>query len=231
MRSAVAGHGQIQMPSPEVAQLQDQQSLLTQALAAMLQGQWCGAPPSTQAFVSALDPSLSVDCSAPVLESDQPPVPDFSYDPAMDQPGQLYDWTCSVCSTEWVERATGSARGEDVYVNREACCQAIGYPNNVNPTYGLMDGSGAQLQRVIAEQCGLQTKQGWLNFDQAYAIYASSFGCMSGGAWYHWVAVRGVDSNGNLFIANSAPGYMGVWDTLSRADFNRLGPFSCIWAV
>ena len=56
----------------------------------------------------------------------------------MTQPGQLYDWTCSACSTEWVERALGYARGTDVYGNREAVVYAIGYPDQINGTYGLM---------------------------------------------------------------------------------------------
>jgi len=38
--------------------LQQQQALLTQALAAALQGQWTGAPPSVEAFLYAIDPNL-----------------------------------------------------------------------------------------------------------------------------------------------------------------------------
>ena len=105
----------------------------------------------------------------------------------------------------------------------------IGNPENINATYGLMDGSGAQLQHVLLDTYGQNTNQGWLDFDTAYAIFSQTPGMMSGGAWYHWVGVRGVDGSGNLWVANSAPGYKSVWDVLSRADFNRLGPFSCVW--
>jgi hypothetical protein len=35
----------------------------------------------------------------------------------------------------------------------------------------------------------------------------------------------------NLWVANSAPGYMGIWDSLSREDFNRLGGFNVVWLV
>jgi len=41
-----------------ITQLQQQQALLTQALAAALNGQWVGAPPSVEAFLYAIDPSL-----------------------------------------------------------------------------------------------------------------------------------------------------------------------------
>jgi hypothetical protein len=144
-------------------------------------------------------------------------------------PGQWYDWTCSACSTEFVERAVGSPRGSDIYTNREACVYAIGYPDHINGTYGLMDGSGAQLQRVLEEQTGYTSQQSYLGFDEVYALGAAATpALMSGAAWYHWVGVRGVQGN-NLWIANSAPGYKGIWDTLSRADFQRLGGFSVVW--
>src|SRR5215468_10923391 len=58
-------------PADAIQQLQDQQALLTQALRAMLEGNWCGAPPSVQAFVSALDPSLSPTCVPPYRQSDE----------------------------------------------------------------------------------------------------------------------------------------------------------------
>lgn len=210
------------MVSPEIQQLRDQQSLLTQSLSAMLQGQWCGAPPSTQAFVSALDPTQAVQCQTPVLASDEPPAPAFNFNPNTTMDRQQTDWTCSACSLDWLLTAT-YARGSD----RELTVQEIGYTGNINPTYGLMDGSGAQLQRVLRDY-GMESSQAWLSYDSAWSIYSQAPGAMSGGAWYHWVGVRGT-SDGNLWIANSAPGYMGVYDILSRADFNRLGPFSCIW--
>ncbi len=144
-------------------------------------------------------------------------------------PGQLYDWTCSACSTEFVERALGAARGDDIYNNREAVVYAIGFPQNINGVYGLMDGSGAELQRVLFEQVGVDSARGYLGYDEVYALGANGTpALMSGAAWYHWVALRGIQG-GNLWIANSAPGYKGVYDILSRADFNRLGGFSVVW--
>jgi hypothetical protein len=210
--------------TPEIAQLQDQQALLTNALRSMLEGDWCGAPPSTQAYVLALDPNLAFTCTPPMLAADQPPVPSLNFDPNTPMAPQVYDWTCSACSLDWLLVAA-HARGTD----RERTVQEIGYTQNINATYGLMDGSGAQLERVLGEY-GMHSSQGWLSYDSAYSIYAQSPGCMSGGAWYHWVGVRGT-SDGNLWIANSAPGYKGVGDILTRDDFNRLGPFSCVWLV
>lgn len=146
-------------------------------------------------------------------------------------PGQYYDWTCSACSTEFVERASGNDRGGDVYSNRESVTYAIGYPHNINGNYGLMDGSGQQLRRVLLEQTGRESLHDYLGFDDVYLL--ASLGTptlMSGAAWYHWVAVRGVQGN-NLWIANSAPGYKGIYDVLSRQDFDRLGGFSVVWLL
>lgn len=145
-------------------------------------------------------------------------------------PGQVYDWTCSACATEFVERGCGAPRSGDIYANREAVVYAIGYPEHVNATYGLMDGSGRQLQRVLRDHAGLETRQAWLSFDEAHEIYSQTFGLMAGQAWVHWVGVRGVQGS-NLYIANSAPNYRGIWDVLSREDYQRLGPFSCVWVT
>jgi hypothetical protein len=135
------------------------------------------------------------------------------------------NWTCSACALAWLERATL----ENESATEASAIDEIGYPDNINATYGLMDGSGSQLQRVL-EDYGLTTQQAWLAYDQVYAIAEQTTGCMSGGAWYHWVSLRGVDGP-NLWIANSAPGYKGVYDTLTREQFNNLGPFSVVYLL
>jgi hypothetical protein len=155
----------------------------------------------------------------------------IEYDPWTGMPGQLYDWTCSACSTEFVERATSCSRGDDVYSNREAVVYAIGYPDNINGNIGLADASGSELQRVLLEQTGRYSDHGYLSFDEVYALGEKQTpALMSGAQWYHWVAVRGVQGS-TLWIANSAPGYKGVYDNLSREDFARLGGFSVVWLV
>ncbi len=213
--------------SDALVQLEAQQGLLTAALQAMLEGNWCGEG-SAAAFLQAIDPSLpELACSMPTLSSAAPAStgPEYlvRFDPQTAMPRQSTSWTCSACSLSWVLRALGLAPD----VDELQAVELIGNPNNINATYGLMDGSGAHIRRVLSEH-DQNSSQGWLNFDQAYAIYATTPGCMAGGGWYHWVAVRGV-SGGELSIANSAPGYKGVYSTLSREQFNSLGPFSCVW--
>jgi hypothetical protein len=106
----------------------------------------------------------------------------------------------------------------------------IGYPSNISSAVGLHDGSGAELQRVLREHAGLETEQAWLSFDEAYEIFSQGLGLGSGQEYYHWVAFRGV-SGSSLWISNSAPGYRGIYDELSRYDYDRLGPWSCLWIV
>ena len=141
-------------------------------------------------------------------------------------PYQSADWTCSACSLAWVLRATA----QDTNASEWGMVEAIGTPQNINPTYGLMDSSGSQLRRVLADY-GLNSDQGWLTYEQLYSVAGAYTGLMSGGAWYHWVALRGRDVSdlGDIWIANSAPGYQGVYDVLTRSDFQRLGPFSVVW--
>jgi len=116
---------------------------------------------------------------------------------------------------------------DDIYGSRETTVYEIGYPSNINPQYGLMDGSGSQLQRVLADY-GRNSDQGWLDFDATYALAQQTPGMMSGAAWYHWVGIRGVQGS-TIWVANSAPGYKGVYDNVSRDDFARLGGFSVVW--
>lgn len=141
-------------------------------------------------------------------------------------PPQEASWTCAACAQAWVLRATGV----DPAANEWSQVEQIGYPDNINGTYGLMDGSGSQLCRVYQDNYGVPTGQGWLSFDEVYQLCLKTTGQMSGGAYYHWVALRGVQGP-HLWIANSAPGYKGVWDILTRDDWNRLGPWSVVWLV
>lgn len=217
------------MTTAELDQLDAQQALLTDSLGRMLQGQWVGFP-SLEANLLALDPGLTLNPRPPLVESEAGPEPPQGwravYDPNTYMPPQAASWTCSACSLAWTERATQVNPGADEW----SAVDEIGQPQNINPTYGLMDGSGAQLQRVLRDSYGIDSEQAWLTFDSAYSIYSQTPGMCSGGNWYHWVSVRGITGS-QLWIANSAPGYKGVWDTLTRDQFNSLGPFSCVWLV
>jgi hypothetical protein len=140
---------------------------------------------------------------------------------------QTYGWTCSACSLDWVIRATELVPE----YTRPRAVQEIGYPEQINSQVGLTnaDGPGQALMDVLGSY-QQASEQGWLDFDTVYALAQDTTGLMSGSAWVHWVALRGVQGS-NLWIANSAEGYKGVYSVLSRADFERLGPFNVIYLV
>ena len=141
-------------------------------------------------------------------------------------PVQAHDWTCSACALAWVLRSTGL----DNSATEESVTYMIGVPQNINSTYGLMDGSGVALQNILEDTYDQSAEQRWPTFDQTYAIAGQTTGCLGGSGWYHWCALRGV-SGDNLWIANSAPGWEDIWDTMSRQQFNALGPFSLVSLV
>lgn len=139
-------------------------------------------------------------------------------------PAQAYEWTCSVCACTWVLGATGSVDSGDVYADRLQVGQAMGYPSCVNETYGCMS---AQCIVDLFARFGLDSSQAWVTFDQAYAIASHTTGAINPTGQYHYMAIRGVTSSA-IWVANSAPGYRGVWDTLDRAQFTALGPVQVI---
>jgi len=149
-----------------------------------------------------------------------------TWDPNWFMPAQAYSWTCSVCSTTWVLQATATAyQDADIYDARYAVGTEMGYPGCVNEVYGCMSP-----QCVVDElgAHGLIARQVWPTFDQAYAIARTNTGTINPTGQYHYMAIRGT-SGPDLWVANSAPGYMGVGDTLSRDQFNALGPVSVIY--
>ena len=141
-------------------------------------------------------------------------------------PGQAYSWTCSVCSATWVLQATATAyQDTDIYDARYAVGERMGYPSCVNPTYGCMS---AQCVIDTLASYGLVARQAWGSFDEAFAIARTNTGVINPQGMYHFMGLRGI-SGSDLWVSNSAPGYMGVDSTLTRERFNALGPVSLIY--
>lgn len=137
----------------------------------------------------------------------------FQTNRGMDMPRQSYEWTCSICSTHWTLVATGL----DPYSTREKVAFQIGYPSCVNEQVGLAD---TNCLVHVFESYGVPTEREWVNFDRAYELASSRAGVINSTRWYHFVALRGVTGDGQIWIANSAPGYQGIYDTISRAQWD-----------
>ena len=132
---------------------------------------------------------------------------------------QSFSWTCSVASFDWVCNATG------VPMNRAEALETIGYPNCVNETYGLMS---ADCMIQAFRKVGFVAKQMWVTFEQAYSICRLYTGVINPIGQYHFMGIRGVQS-GAIWVANSALGYRGVYETLDINQFNSLGPIQVIY--
>jgi hypothetical protein len=77
---------------------------------------------------------------------------------------------------------------------------------------------------------GLRSESAWMgSFDQLYDLAATRAPLqLSGAAYYHHVAVRGVQGD-RIWIAQSAPGYRNVWDTIDRGQYAALGAWRATW--
>lgn len=142
---------------------------------------------------------------------------------------QETDWDCSVESTEWALFAWGRTP-DDNWIENSMIAAGV-----VDPAVGLCDASGAGLANWVNTEYG---EDGYyaenvnpVSFDEVAAEAATlSHPIMAGGrAFYHWVGVRGFDAAGDvLLLANPAPGYMGVYQTLNRQQWDALGSFSMV---
>jgi hypothetical protein len=110
-------------------------------------------------------------------------------------------------------------------MNRETATAIIGYPDCVNETYGLMS---ADCMIKAFEKEGIVAKQAWVTFEQAYSICQKYTGVINPIGQYHFMGIRGVEGS-TIWVANSAQGYMGVWDNLDYERFIGLGPVQVIY--
>lgn len=145
-----------------------------------------------------------------------------NYDPGVPAVLQTVDWTCSACSLAWLNRSLSIDHATDEW----SAVDYIGQPQNINSEWGLMDSSGARLASCLIEQ-GAPAFAAWLDYATTYQLASVGPLLIGGIQWNHWVGVRGT-AGGDLAIANPAPGWQGVYDTLGDTQFVYLGPFAVI---
>ena len=166
-------------------------------------------------------------------------------EPAPEPPSELpvYDWQepsrlqetdadCACESIEWCLYAWGRTPDDDWI---EQSMQAAGV---WNPQVGCTDATGAGLATWVNEQYGSPADGGYLASNEAEATWEMVTAeaaalkhpiALGGRAFYHWVGVRNFDTSSNtLLLANPAPGYQGVYDTLTRSHWDALGPWSYV---
>lgn len=151
----------------------------------------------------------------------------LAFDPELPAEYQLLPWTCAIRAATWCLKSVGVA------ISAEALHDLL-VPVVVNQEVGLRDASGAGIADALAQRWGLSVhNRAVVGWEDVVALAGTRPVAIGGRAWGpggHWSPVRRVDGDGNLALANpSRGGYQGVGDVLSRADFERLGPFSAVW--
>ena len=110
-------------------------------------------------------------------------------------------------------------------ISRENVGTIMGYPECINPTYGCMS---AQCVIDTYNQLGFNALQRWVTFDEAFAICNKYTGVINPVGMYHYMGIRGKNVD-DIWLANSAPGYLGIYDNLSRTQFNNFSPVQVIY--
>jgi hypothetical protein len=171
-----------------------------------------------------------VDLGAPAeIAPPEPIAPLPVYD--WQEPARLQenDWDCSCESMEWCLYSYGRTP-DDNWIEQSMIAEGV-----VSPEVGCLDASGAGLAAWANRHYGpdgyLADNLVGVSFDQL-AHEASLYQhpvAVGGRAWYHWSGVRGYDAaNELLLLANPAPGWQGVGQTMSRGQFNQWGPFNAV---
>lgn len=145
----------------------------------------------------------------------------FNYDPNALIRSQSWDWDCSAAATAWLGRSLGWS-----WLESDVAYEFV-RAGIATPQLGLLDGTGAGIVRWLAQQPfnAINLQPSW---DDLVTRLTSCPAIMGSTRWYHWIGVRYLAPGGSLAIANSAPGWAGIWQSLSRDEFEMFGDF---WAV
>lgn len=137
---------------------------------------------------------------------------------------QVYSWTCSIASTDWLLRATAL----DPYSSREKVAFELGYPSCVDEWSGLKDTNC--IVRVL-ESFGVDAALEWVDWPRALEIASSTAYILNSTTMYHFMGGRGTTRWGGLWVANSAQGYKNVWETIDAAQWTTLSPWQMVYLV
>lgn len=149
-------------------------------------------------------------------------VPTMTYNPDTSPERQTSPFACSIRTATWMLRSLGIGVDANTMYERMV-------PGLVTPELGLLQGDGSALAPFLAEQSGQPTGHAWVNWEWLCAHAGTMPIGIGSPSLYHWVAVRGLNADGTLALANPAPGYQGLYDTMSEAQFDQWAPWAGVW--
>jgi predicted chitinase len=138
-------------------------------------------------------------------------------------------WSCAVRAAQWILRSIGRNPG-DAWITTHLLDDGV-----VTREHGLMDASGTGLAAWLTKEYGTEmaftaASAPLVTFDDVRAGAGTNPTLMGGRRWNHWSGVRGYDAARDLLLlANPGDGWMGVYQTMSRAEFSALGDFSAVY--
>ena len=141
-------------------------------------------------------------------------------------------WSCAPTSLRWAMAAMGAPVDEG-WMEDTVLAEGV-----VKTSNGLQDATGAGLAAFVKRHFGGDgfeaNNEPSITFDQARFEGMSegkhAYPVLIGGRnWNHWSAVRGYDeAQGVLLLANPAGNWKDVGQSMTRAEFDRLGDFSMV---
>jgi len=137
-------------------------------------------------------------------------------------------WDCAAASLTWALNAHGYAITESEVV------AGLG-PGRINPTHGLLDATGAGIVSYLSELGIPALNNADASWQEVLAAAGHQPMVVGGRYWCHWTGVRmgpwavGYPDSEWLWLANPAPGWMGVDQWMDSINFDTLGPFSAVW--
>lgn len=137
------------------------------------------------------------------------------------------DWSCAPTSATWALRSVGRAPQEN-WIEPTMLAEGV-----VTREHGLMDASGAGLAAFLNRhygEFGFHASHEPIATFNALASEAGRYPLLIGGrAWGHWSGLRGYNpATDALLLANPSDGWKSIGQAMTRADFDRLGPFSLV---
>lgn len=135
---------------------------------------------------------------------------------------QDFEWTCSIRSLDWLLRATNL----NPYSSVVTAAFEIGYPGCVDQWSGLKD---TQCLVRALEAYGVDAIQEWVDWPRALEIASSTAFILNSTSWYHFVGGRGVTNWGGLWVANSASGYRGIYESIDAGQWASLPGWQMVY--
>ena len=195
-------------------------------------GAWYGAASVGITAYMGIDRQQPWDATAEVWDYETgaaPSLPRVVYEPSEPPHPQDADYDCSQDATEWALWSVGR-RPTDQWLTETMIAEGV-----LSRAQGLLDASGAGLAAFLTRHYGedgyVGTSVTPVSFEQLVAEsgrYPILIGGRRWGAAGHWSGLRAADADGLLLLANPAAGYVGVNQTMSRDQFERLGAFSAV---